>query len=210
MVILTSDHGESLGEHGFYFDHADVYQPTIHVPLIIRYPKVFPEGKVIDALVQLIDIPYLILKVLGISVPARFQGRDLIPLILGEKERVYSTVYSNQGLWTAKRALVTDDGWKLIKTIDQGFWRTPKIELYNIVKDPGEENNLAEEERDLTDQLDLKMQRWLEENLDGKPDPLRLISSVGLPPVRWVEREREKFKVRTKASYEEWRKKMGY
>ncbi len=210
MVILTADHGESLGEHHFYFDHADVYEPTIHVPLIIRYPQIFPKGKRIEALVQLIDIPYFILELSKIPIPDQFQGRSLKPLTYGETEESYSEVYSNQGLWSCKRTIITKDGWKLIKTIDQGFWKTPSIELFNLKNDSEEKNNLAEEETDRVDRLDLQMNRWLEENLKGRPDPLRLISSAGLPPLKWVKKVGEAFAEKTEATYEEWRKKMGY
>ncbi|RLI45892.1 sulfatase, partial [Candidatus Bathyarchaeota archaeon] len=107
LVILTADHGESLGEHHFYFDHADVYEPTIHVPLIIRHPQIFPKGKRIEALVQLIDIPYLILELLEVPIPDQFQGRSLKSLIYGEAEDIYSEIYSNQGLWSCKRTIIT-------------------------------------------------------------------------------------------------------
>ena len=210
LVILTADHGESLGEHHFYFDHADVYEPTIHVPLIIRHPQLFPKGKRIEALVQLIDIPYLILELLEVPIPNQFQGRSLKSLIYGEAEDIYSEIYSNQGLWSCKRTIITKDGWKLIKTIDQGFWNTPSKELFNLKNDPEEKYNLAEEEKDLVDHLELKMNRWLEENLNGKPDPLRLISSAGLPPMKWVKEAGEAFTEKSEAAYEEWRKMMGY
>jgi len=210
LVILTADHGESLGEHHFYFDHADVYEPTIHVPLIIRHPQIFPKGKRIEALVQLIDIPYLILELLEVPIPDQFQGRSLKSLIYGEAEDIYSEIYSNQGLWSCKRTIITKDGWKLIKTIDQGFWNTPSTELFNLKNDPEEKHNLADEEKDLADQLELKMNRWLEENLNGKPDPLRLISSAGLPPMKWIKEAGEAFTEKSEATYEEWRKMMGY
>jgi len=65
ITIFTSDHGESLGEHSFYFDHADVYQTTIHVPLIIRWPKNLPQKRV-KGLVQNVDITRTILDAAGL------------------------------------------------------------------------------------------------------------------------------------------------
>ena len=188
----------------------DMYESTIHVPLIIRHPQLFPKGKRIEALVQLIDIPYLILELLEVPIPNQFQGRSLKSLIYGEAEDIYSEIYSNQGLWSCKRTIITKDGWKLIKTIDQGFWNTPSTELFNLKNDPKEKHNLADEEKDLADHLELKMNKWLEENLNGKPDPLRLISSAGLPPMKWIKEAGEAFTEKSEATYEEWRKMMGY
>jgi len=208
LLILTSDHGESLGEHSEYFDHCTVYEPIIHVPLIVRYPKEFPKGERIKELVQLIDIPYTILKLANIPLPREFEGRDLLPIANKEAEG-YSEVYSNQGLWSAKRAIVTSDGWKLIKTIDPGFWECPPLELYNLTDDPKETRNLASEEEEIVKDLEVKMTRWLEKELGNRPDPLRLIASIGLPPEEWVRRTAEEF-IKEGGTYEEIRMKMGF
>ena len=56
LIILTSDHGESLGEHNFYFDHQEVYEPTIHVPLIIKCPRRVSGGRRISDLISELDM----------------------------------------------------------------------------------------------------------------------------------------------------------
>ena len=210
LVILTADHGENLGGNHAYFDHVNVYEPVIHVPLIVKYPNIIPRRKRIEALVQLIDIPYLILETLGIPIPDEFQGKSLLSLIDGKNSEIYSEVYSNQGSWSCKRAIITKDGWKLIKTIDQGFWESPPIELFNLKKDSEENHNLVKEEEDIVNHLELQMNRWLESNLGGRPDPLRLASSRGLPPKTWVKNAAKMFTEENQATYEEWRKNMGY
>lgn len=207
LLIITSDHGESLGEHEEYFDHCTVYEPIIRVPLILAHPSL-PRGKRVEKLVQNIDIPYTILRLANIEVPENFEGRDLLSVVDGEDEG-YAEVYSNQGLWSAKRTIITRDGWKLIKTLDPGFWECPPIELYNLKEDPGETRNLAGEEEEVVDELELKMLRWLEGELEGKPDPLRLIVSAGLPSKEWVAKAREEL-FGMKGKYEEVRMKMGF
>ncbi len=82
------------------------------------------------------------------------------------------------------------------------------MELYNLNKDPGENRNLADEERDILDKLELQMQRWLETKLKKRPDPVRLMANTGLPPLKWVERAGRQFEAG--ATYEELRKRMGY
>jgi len=123
LIILTSDHGESLGEHNIYFDHADVYEPTIHVPLIFHHPDL-PRGKKIEALVQLIDIAPTVLEFFGVDIPDEFEGKSLFPLLKGERTEQYKEVFTNQGLWQATR-MMRNKRWKLIKCIDNGFWVSP-------------------------------------------------------------------------------------
>jgi len=206
MVILTSDHGESLDDHHVYFDHPNVYEPTIHVPLIIRQPGRIPKRRRVDALVQLIDIPYTILETLDIPIPPQLEGRSLTPLLRGQGKEGYPEIYCSQGLWTAKRAIRTAEGWKLIKTIDPTFWETPETELFNLKRDPGETRNLADEETDIRDELELRMARWVEARLKKRPDPLRLIASIGLPCLKFVENAREQMKTAAPTAYEEWRR----
>jgi len=205
-VILTADHGESLVEHNFYFDHCDVYEPTIHVPLIFKHPGRIPKGRRVDALVQLVDVPFTILDMVEIPIPQQLEGRSLTPLLYGKNKEGYSEIYCNQGLWTAKRTIRTDKGWKLIKTIDKTFWETPDTELYNLNRDTGETRNLADDENDIRDELELKMVRWLDMKLRNRLDPLRLIASIGLPSKRSVESAHELMKTKAPIAYEEWRR----
>ena len=204
-LIITSDHGESLGEHEFYFDHCEVYETTIHVPLIIRYPPMIPSGKRFKGLVQsTISIMPTVLSLFGIKYQRRMEGKNLIDLANGEEEP-FEEIYVNQGLWTAKRAVRTEKG-KLIRTYDQGFWETPEIELYDMENDPSETRNLASEMREKADNLELRMERWRRMKLGKRIDPLDLIVSVGLPSRRWV--EAAAMKEGMKRRYDEWRARI--
>jgi arylsulfatase len=186
LLIVTADHGESMTEHDLFFDHFGVYEPTIRVPLIVRWPHNVPAGKRVRALVQGIDIPTTILDAAGIELPETFQGRSLLPLARGETERGYEYIFSNQGLWQAKR-VISDGRWKLIKAIDNGFWPAPALELYDLENDPGELNNLAESELQKAMEMELRLRRWEDAQLGGGLDPLRKIASMGLPPTPYVE-----------------------
>jgi len=209
MVVLTSDHGEALGEHNMFFEHGDVYEHTIRVPLIIKFPQMIPEGKKIDALVQGIDIPATILDVLGIPKPEEFEGMSLLPLINGEKEEGYSESYTSVCHWSAKRTIITKEGWKLIRTIEPGVWKTPIIELFNLKKDPEEKHNLANQEKDIAYQLDAQMSRWLQSKLGPRPDPVRLVSK-DMRNKYLKQREKEWRELGDIATYEELRKSLDY
>lgn len=204
-LIITSDHGESLGEHDFYFDHCEVYETTVRVPLIMRYPPMIPKGKRIEGLVQsTISLMPTILDLFEIEPPTQLEGKNLIDLANGEEEPC-EEVYVNQGLWTAKRAIRTPE-WKLIKTLEKAFWETPEIELYNMKDDPDETENLASEMPEVVDELELRMERWKRKMLGKRIDPLELIISRGLPSRRWVERAAEREGMMGR--YEEWRARI--
>lgn len=79
LIVLTADHGESLGEHGYYYEHGDfVWQTTMRVPLIVHAPGVVPAVE-IEAPTSTLDILPTVLGLIGMAVPeaAHFEGRDL-------------------------------------------------------------------------------------------------------------------------------------
>ena len=177
LIILTSDHGESMGSHDVYFDHCTVHEHTARVPLIIKHPKI--SGKrTANALVQLIDLAPTILDSFNILPPEEMVGHNLLPLISGEEKTGYMETYSNQGLWTAQR-MIRNKRWKLIRTIDKTAWDFPERELYDLSKDPNETQNLIDEHKDIADKLDYKLQTWLNRELGTRPDPLRVVAGMG-------------------------------
>jgi len=204
-LIITSDHGESLGEHDFYFDHCEVYETTIRVPLIMRYPPMTPRGKRFEGLVQsTLSLMPTILDLFEIERPSRMEGKNLIDMANGDEEP-WREIYVNQGLWTAKRAIRTQK-WKLIKTLEKAFWETPEIELFDMERDPNETENLASEKTRIVDKLELRMERWKRKNLGRRIDPLELIVNIGLPSRRWVEAAAKREGMMEK--YEEWRARI--
>ncbi|HIE18226.1 TPA: DUF4976 domain-containing protein [Candidatus Bathyarchaeota archaeon] len=205
VLIITSDHGESLGEHDFYFDHCEVYETTIRVPLIMRYPLLVPKGKLFKGLVQsTISLMPTILDLFEIEHPSRMEGKNLVDLA-NRDEDPYKEIYVNQGLWTAKRAIRTER-WKLIKTFDKAFWETPEVELYDMKEDPDETENLAPEKQEIIDKLELKMERWRRKKLGKRIDPLELIINIGLPSRRWVEAAARREGMTER--YDEWRARI--
>jgi len=203
FLLVTSDHGESLGEHSIYFDHASVYEDTVHVPLVIRW-KGSKVGRV-RAFVQHIDFAPTVLELAGMEIPADMAGRSLVPLLTGRVRSIRDVAFVNQGLWQAKRAIITDR-WKYTRCIDEGFWPSPKEELYDLSKDPGETRELSKEFPEVLDRLALRLRRWEEERLGTRVDPLALVAERGLSPKRAFWRLLEE----KKGDYDEWRKRMGW
>lgn len=153
IIIVTSDHGESLGEHGIYFDHAGLYDVTTHIPLIIRR-HTLPSRK-INGLVQHTDIAPTILDIIGESKTLinSFNGKSLLPLIFQEKKehRDFIVVYESSWLSGERVALRTSEH-KLIKDAHEQkaycslykHKHFPSIEFYDLKDDPYETKNLAD------------------------------------------------------------------
>ncbi|MCH2170931.1 sulfatase-like hydrolase/transferase [Myxococcota bacterium] len=82
LVILLSDHGEELYEHNAYFYHScSIYDSTLHIPLLMRWPGHLPANRRVDSVVEAIDVAPTIFDLLGRSRPDGFQGRSLLSLV---------------------------------------------------------------------------------------------------------------------------------
>ena len=143
LVVLTADHGESLGEHGEPTHGVFIYDATIHVPLIWRLPRVFPPGTRYDGPVRHIDIVPTILAILGLPGRETTQGTDLLGALQKRTPPPDLTQYSEarlaeEGFGMAPLFGVRHDGRKWIQA--------PHPELYDLRGDPGELRNLYPEE----------------------------------------------------------------
>ena len=161
IVIVTSDHGETLDEHECWFDHHGTYENTLHVPLIIRYPGRMPAGRRVDGYSQLKDIVPTVLELAGISVPDRFDGKSLVPLANGEVDSHETEIYFTECTWMRKHGWRTPE-WKLIVALEPDFHFKPPVELYNLIQDPLENNNLANDLPDVVAFLRARMDAWIE------------------------------------------------
>src|SRR6267142_388583 len=161
LVVLTSDHGESLGEHGYHFAHGEyLYQPTLRVPLLLSFPGRIPAGLRVGALAENIDIVPTIVELLGLHrvqaadgrpllVPAAGRGadgtwgeapgRDIVfaesdfQLIHPENRRYY--IAGPAGKWSS----AFDGRYKLIHVPRPGG---ALVEFYDLADDPGETRDL--------------------------------------------------------------------
>lgn len=159
LLIITADHGEALGEHGIYFTHAGLYDHTIHVPLILRHPKL-GKGR-IKELVQHTDITPTILDLLDIEKPDLLDGH---PIPDYTRDEVYMEMNKS------KMRAIRTDRWKYIHTVDMEYMRKAywfkgggKAELFDLREDPGEEENLIEKEPDKAQELKERLENKVRE-----------------------------------------------
>lgn len=182
MVVLFGDHGENMTEHDAWFDHAGLYDSVVHVPLIIWAPGVVPASEV-DALVSTVDVKPTVLDFLGMHSVPGLDGRSLRPLTEGKASSHRDAVFLSECTWQAKRGVRTPD-WKFIRCVDPGVYPRDGIELYDLARDPTEQSNLAAERPDVALHMDAMLTSWLDEQLDGRPDPMDEVVAAGLPAVR--------------------------
>lgn len=173
LVIINSDHGETLMDHECYFDHHGLYECTLHVPLIMRLPGVLPEGVRIPGISLQQDLVPTILELVGVDAGRSFDGKSLLPLIRGERTANYSEFYITEATWMRKHGWRTPE-WKLIVALEPDFHFKPEVELYNLILDPGENHNLAEKEPGIVAALRQRMEAWIEkrEKETGKTNPM--------------------------------------
>ena len=148
IVVLTADHGESLGEYNEMTHGMFIYRPTTHVPLIIRYPNECG-GKRVKDRVSSVDIVPTVLGFLGIHHDRAFDGIDLNPVIRSSvsapSRAIYSEVFIPRGF-----------NWSELKGIrrDSAFYiQAPKPELYEIAPGRSEGENRYAEDRVTADGL---------------------------------------------------------
>jgi arylsulfatase A-like enzyme len=156
IVVINGDHGETLYEHECWYDHHGLYDPTLVVPLIVRYPKKLPTGKRVPGLNQHKDLVPTLLDLAGLKTGLRFDGRSLMNLVRGKAASFESEIYLTECTWMRKHGWRTPE-WKLIVALEPDFHFKPEIELYNLVEDPLENRNLAKGHPDVVAHLCARM-----------------------------------------------------
>jgi arylsulfatase A-like enzyme/Tfp pilus assembly protein PilF len=137
LIVLASDHGEGLGEHGEKTHGFFIYNSTLHVPLIVRMPKAAPRA--VPDEVSLVDVMPTVLQGLGIAVPPTVQGRSLMSLLLGRSSQNSSSLYAES------YPPLLHFGWNILRGVQWHglkYIETTRPELYDTRSDPGELHNL--------------------------------------------------------------------
>ncbi len=132
IIVYTTDHGEMLGEHGIW-EKQKFFEGSVRVPLIIRWPKGFDGGRVIDKNVNLCDLFATLCDLAGIPVPDGLDSRSLVPLLKGEPCDWDNESVSQFG---GKNLMIKQDDLKY-----QYYGEDMPEVLFDLKKDPGETVN---------------------------------------------------------------------
>ncbi len=172
IVIFTSDHGETLYEHDCYYDHHSTYDNVLNVPLAFRYSK-FPYVGSIPDICQVKDLVPTLLSLCEIESDIAFDGRDLTKFFTGEEIKQESEFYITEATWMRKHGWRTPQ-WKLIVALEPDFHFKAPVELYDLIADPKENNNLADQEPELVEFLKARMEAHIKKREDetGRPNPM--------------------------------------
>ena len=175
MVVFTADQGEPLGEHGYVRRFRPwLYEELIHTPLIVRMPGGESGGSRQPALVQAVDLYPTILAALGLPADDKAHGRDLLPVIRGEVAKVRD--YACLGMDVEEYAIRTLS-WHLVVPIEVDPDDPPRLpELYRKPEDRWDQNDVAAENPEVAEYLELTLRRFADavgrDALDDLP-PLR-------------------------------------
>ncbi|MCK5803172.1 MAG: sulfatase-like hydrolase/transferase [Lentisphaeria bacterium] len=148
-VVFSSDHGEMAGDHGMYTKSVP-YEAAIHVPLIVAGPGL-PEGKVSDALVELMDVNPTLIELAGLPAQEGVEARSLVPVLQGHasthRDSIVTTLRSFECIRTERYKYVNNYG--------------DIRELYDLEEDPSELHNLCGERPEIAHELGMQLAQRL-------------------------------------------------
>lgn len=154
LLVLLSDHGEELNEHGSMEGHQwTLYDEVVHVPLIFRFPKKDYARSVVEEGVELIDVAPTILDIAEIPIPSEFQGLSLLEAIKGNVKGVKKYIFAETRRITIKQSVRTAR-YKMQHT-EMGWY-----EMYDTMKDPGEQKNIFKTSWPVAKLFSNKLRLW--------------------------------------------------
>ena len=182
IVIYTSDQGFYIGEHG-WFDKRFMYEESLHMPCLIRFPGVVKPGTVSDDLLANIDYAPTLLAIAGANIPNDIQGKSFVSVLFGKQKKPFREAfyyhYYEYPYWhhVQPHYGIRTERYKLIHFYyDMDNW-----ELYDLKNDPNELNNLYGKEsyEDITKDLMEQLQKTKTDvRMDKSLDELREMTDV--------------------------------
>jgi arylsulfatase A-like enzyme/Flp pilus assembly protein TadD len=184
LLVVTSDHGEGLGDHRETLHGFFVYQSTLAVPLLFRGPGVVP-GARLTVTARTVDLFPTILDLVGVSAPAEIElsGRSLAGALGGREE------LSEEASYAETLVPLVHFGWSDLRSLREGRWKyieAPRPELYDLERDPMETRNVVDSESSRAEALRSELALLLEEeratsgSVPGLGEvPLELLEKLG-------------------------------
>ncbi len=193
IIVVTSDHGENLGELGVIGDHAVADHITSRVPMIVRFPGL-PGGRVDEALHYQTDVGATLVELLGGDVPAHWDGRSFADAFRAGGQQGRDALVISNCAWSCMRSVRWED-YLFCRTYHTGHKNLPKRMLFNVAEDPHELNDLADREPALADRGQARLEDWTAEMMtggDSDTDPLWTVMREG-GPFHAGDRQRDKY-----------------
>jgi arylsulfatase A-like enzyme len=188
MIIVTSDHGEAVGERNFTGHANSAYQNLLHVALLVKYPSSVASAHpgVVDAAVSLIDVAPTVLRVLLLPAPVSMQGQDLREAWPERQRELFSETFPCAVVQSPEcprgciARAVFSWPYKFITSTNG------RRQLYNLASDPDETHDLMETMAAKALQLNTDLQAWMKtfppharQKLELNAEALRRLKSLG-------------------------------
>jgi arylsulfatase A-like enzyme len=157
-VMVSSDHGETLGELGIYCDHQTADLHTHRLPLILAFPGVVG-GRSDTALRYQVDAAATILQLLGADAPERWDGKGFADELHRQESHGRDYLVLSHAAWTSQRS-VRFAQWLCIRTYESAFHAFPEVLLFDVVSDPHEQHDQAAERPDVVDHCLALLGEW--------------------------------------------------
>ncbi len=180
-IVITSDHGEDLGELNSYGDHQFADEITHRLPMIVRWPGLAP--RVERGLHYHLDAWATIAELMGAKVAATWDGLSFAAdLSAGKPATARPSLVLSQAAWSCQRAARWDD-WILIRSYHDGLHGFPDRMLYSLADDPHEQHDLAAQRPDLVAHGQTLIDTWRADCLSRSPnpDPMDIVLAEGGP-----------------------------
>lgn len=168
VVMISSDHGETLGELNVYGDHQTADQLTTRVPLILRWPGKLSCARY-DAKHYQVDVAATILELLGAPVPERWDGQSFAPALLAGDDVGRDYLVVSQAAWACQRG-VRFDNWLYLHTRHDAYHLYADDMLFDLTIDPHQQHNRADHDPEALRRGRELLAQWHEEML---PDAAR-------------------------------------
>lgn len=203
LVIVTSDHGQGLGEHDYGGHGFHLYQEQLWVPFVARMTGRLPAGRRVTTPTTALDVALTVVELLGLEAGG-LSGRSLVPLLAGdgadgrpallaerreltdrdiekrgELQRLLSAKAGGPGGSRAAQYVLIRPPWKFLSTVDG------VRELYRLDSDPAELENLASTESELATRFESELEAWRTSVQAGREDEeigeetLRALQALG-------------------------------
>jgi len=183
-VLVSSDHGETLGELNVYGDHQTADQLTTRVPFLLSWPGGDGQAPRVDAALHYqFDVMATVLELAGAKLPRNWDARSFLPAFVEGSDEGRDQLVVSQGAWTAQRSVRWGDHL-LIRTFHDAFHLYPEVLLFDVVADPHEQHDLAQAEPTLVADGLARLAAWEAEQLatsDTGIDPLANVVAEGGP-----------------------------
>jgi arylsulfatase A-like enzyme len=182
MILISSDHGENMGELGIYGEHGTADQITCRVPMIVKGPGVKAK-RVDDGLHYALDLAPTLAEMLGMEVPEMWDGQSYAAALRDGADCGRDQVVISQCAHVCQRS-VRFGPWLYMRTIHDGFHLFPREMLFNVAEDPHEQHDLAAARPELCREGAARLLSWQEDQMRSSTtnvDPLWSVMREGGP-----------------------------